>query len=230
MCTEEDETEKVSYQEAVGCLLYLVQGSRPDIAFAVNDVSRFNAKHGKANWTAVKRIFRYLKDTINLKLHFKGAETLNGFSDADWASDIDKRRSCTGFAFNPRGGAISWRSKRQPTVALFSTEVEYMAAVVQEATWLKQFGAEIDECFKKEHILIACDNQSAIKLAETNCFRSRSKHIEVWHHHIRDRINDGTIAVRYISTEEMAADNLTKAVPSNKHQLCLNKMGLNIKN
>lgn len=230
MC--KDSLTNVPYQEAVGSLLYLAQGTRPDIAFAVNDVSRFNSNHGQAHWTAVKRIFRYLKATTNYKLLYSGSESLAGFSDADWASDVDKRRSCTGYVFTLCGGAISWGSKRQPTVALSSTEAEYMAmsSAVQEAFWLKQFGQNFDPSIRDQPISIACDNQSALALAETDCFRARSKHIDVRHHFIRDRIADRVVAVSYISTEKMVADNLTKAVPSSKHLFCCDGMGLSIKN
>ncbi|KAK9680706.1 Reverse transcriptase (RNA-dependent DNA polymerase) [Popillia japonica] len=94
MCNTDEVIENVPYQEAVGSLLYLAQGTRPDIAHAVNDVSRFNSNHGKAHWQAVKRIFRYLKGTVNLKLRYDSNKELIGYSDADWASDVDKRRSC----------------------------------------------------------------------------------------------------------------------------------------
>lgn len=83
----------------VGSLLYLAQVTRPDIAFAVNDVSRFNNRHSIEHWTAVKRIFRYIKGTTNYKLHFSKNNNLIGYTDADWASDIDKRRSCSGHVF-----------------------------------------------------------------------------------------------------------------------------------
>lgn len=223
-----EEDSVIPYQEAVGSLLYLVQGTRPDIAFAVNDVSRFNNKHGKAHWTAVKRIFRYIQGSIDMKLCFFNSDEMTGYTDADWASDVDKRRSCTGFVFTMSGGAISWNSKRQDTVALSSTEAEYMAlsSATQEAIWLKEFGKELDSTLEKQTIVIACDNQSAIKLAETDGFRARSKHIDVRHHHIRDRIENGTIEVRYLPTEEMVADSLTKAVTGSKHNYCSERMGL----
>lgn len=234
MCDSEDEnSEAYPYQEAVGSLLYLVQGTRPDIAFAVNDVSRFNNNHGKAHWAAVKRIFRYIKGTADLKIKYSGDSALSGFVDADWASDVDKRRSCTAYVFTMGGGAISWNSKRQATVALSSTEAEYMAlsTAAQEAAWLRQFGDELDSSLKEKPIVIACDNQSAINLAETDGFRVRSKHIDIRHHHIRDKIEDETIEIRYLPTEEMVADSLTKAVASSKHQYCRNLMGLqSIKN
>lgn len=220
----------IPYQEAVGSLLYLVQGTRPDIAFAVNDVSRFNANFGSAHWTAVKRIFRYLRGTIDYKIVYskEGNGKLNGFSDADWASDVDKRRSCTGYVFKFCDGAISWGSKRQPTVALSSTEAEYMAlsSAIQEAMWLKQFGQDFDVEIKRNSVELQCDNQSAIKLAESDGYRARSKHIDVRHHYIRERVNDSTISINHVSTDYMVADNLTKAVPGRKHSFCTKEMGL----
>lgn len=234
MCaSSEGDREKlrnIPYQEAVGSLLYLVQGTRPDITFAVNDVSRFNANFGNSHWAAVKRIFRYLQGTVDYKLVYmkKGNGRLCGFTDADWASDVDKRRSCTGFIFKLCDGAISWGSKRQPTVALSSTEAEYMAlsSAVQEAMWLKQFGQDFDAEIKQQSVELQCDNQSAIKLAESDGYRARSKHIDVRHHYIREKIKDSTISIGHVSTDFMVADNLTKAVPRSKHSFCTSEMGL----
>lgn len=227
---EQQELQNIPYQEAVGSLLYLAQGTRPDIAFAVNDVSRFNSNFGKAHWTAVKRIFRYLKGTIDWKLRYEksGKSQLTGFSDADWASDVDKRRSCTGYVFKLSNGAISWSSKRQLTVALSSTEAEYLAlsAILQEAIWLKNLGQELDSDFETTPIKIRCDNQSALALAKTDGFRARSKHIDVRHHYICDKLEDNTIDLEYIPTKEMVADSLTKAVPGPKNIFCPRGMGI----
>lgn len=117
----------VPYQALVGALLYLVQGSRPDIAFAVGDVSRYNSCYGKEHWMAAKRILRYLKGTKDYKLYFNHSSDgkVLGFADADWASDVDSRRSCTGYLFTMQGAAISWKSHRQATIALSTTEAEY---------------------------------------------------------------------------------------------------------
>lgn len=132
-----DITGTVPYQELVGCLLHLVEGTRPDIAFSVSDVSRFNNCHRNVHWKAAKRILRYLKGTIEYKLHYtkNGNKNLIGYTDSDWASDIDQRRSVSGQFFKLSNGAISWISKRQQTVALSSTEAEYMAmaSCVQES-------------------------------------------------------------------------------------------------
>ncbi|XP_036345999.1 secreted RxLR effector protein 161-like [Rhagoletis pomonella] len=226
---DEDELAKIPYQAAVGSLLYLAQCTRPDIAFAVNDVSRFNSKYNVSHWKAVKRIMRYLKGTKDYKLKYSsnGSPQLHGSSDADWASDIDKRRSCTGYLFKMSNAAINWASKRQPTVALSSTEAEYMAmsSAVQEAVWLKQLSGELDYGGGSS-IQLYCDNQSAIKLAESDGFRPRSKHIDIKYHHLRETVENGIISIKYIPTVEMAGDSLTKAVAKGKNDFFPQKMGL----
>jgi hypothetical protein len=224
-----DLTGKIPYQEAVGSLLYLAQCTRPDIAFAVNDVSRFNGKHSEAHWAAVKRIFRYLKGTVNLKLIFSNRKLdgLQVFSDADWGSDPDKRRSCSGIVVKLSGGAISWSSKRQPIVALSSTEAEYIAlsSAVCESIWIKQLMDELDKTFA-DRIKIYCDNQSSIKLAESDAFRPRTKHIDIRYHNIRDYVKKGVIDISYVPTEKMTADSLTKSVAKEKTIFCRKNMGL----
>lgn len=229
MITDDDiNTGKIPYQEAVGSLLYVAQCTRPDIAFAVNDVSRFNSNFGLVHWNAVKRIIRYLKGTIDYKLKFTydGMDIL-GYTDSDWASDLDKRRSCTGYVFKLSDGAISWMSKRQPTVALSTTEAEYMAmsAATQEAIWLRQLYAELNHGTLKP-LKLFCDNQGAIKMAGIDCYRARTKHIDIRHHFIREKINDKTIDIQYLPTNEMVADGLTKAVTKEKTEFCAMKMGL----
>lgn len=170
-----------------------------------------------------------MKGTIDWKLRYEksGNNQLTGFSDADWTSDVDKKHRCTGYVFKLSNGAISWSSKRQPTVALSSTEAEYLAlsAALQEATWLKNLGQDLDSDFETP-IKIGCDNQSALALAKTDGFRARSKHIDVRHHYIRDKLEDNTIDLEYILTEQMVADSLTKAVPGPKNNFCARGMGI----
>lgn len=231
--TNEEEKQamaEIPYQSLVGCLLFIAQGTRPDIAFAVNDVSRFNSNYGRPHWTAVKRILRYLKGTLDYKLHFSKSNDnfLAGYCDSDWASDVDKRRSCTGYVFKLSNGAISWNSKRQGTVALSSTEAEYIAAswATKEAIWLQNFGRELDHDMAQA-VQLQMDNQSAINLSHSDGYNQRTKHIDVRYHHLRDKVGDGTINISYVSTDENAADILTKAVSGPKTTLCSVKMGLN---
>lgn len=218
----------IPYQQAVGCILYLTQGTRPDIAFAVNNVSRYNNCYTKTHWIAVKRIFRYLKGTKNLRLMFSknAKDYVFGFCDADWASDVNDRKSCTGYVFLRSGGAISWNSKRQPTVALSTTEAEYMAlsSATQESMWLKQFEDEIFGSDKTMNIF--CDNQSAISLANNNGYSARCKHIDIRHHYVRQKVCDKKCVIHYVNTDQNAADALTKSLQKRKFQHCRNMFGL----
>lgn len=220
---------KVPYQEAVGCLLYMANATRPDICHATSDVSRFNNAHSEQHWIAVKRIFRYLRGTINLKLQFKknpNKRLVSAYCDSDWGSEIDERKSRSGFVILMAGGAVSWLSKKQSIVALSSTEAEYisLSSTVRELIWIAQLLKEITGL--KLCALIQCDNQSAIDLASSKAYRPRTKHIDIRHHHIRDHINHGLIELSYVKTEKQVADSLTKAVTSEKTLFCANGMGL----
>lgn len=222
----------IPYQEAIGSLLYLAQGTRPDISFSVNDASRFNADHGDIHWKAVKRIFRYVKGTIDYALIYsKGqSDDLVAYSDSDWASEESERRSCTGYLFKIGTGAITWYSARQKTIALSSTEAEYMAlaAAAQEAIWIRQLCQEINYELNGP-VTIFVDNSSAIKLAKSDGYRKRTKHIDLKYHFIREKIENKILDVKYCKTELMVADVLTKPVSKEKTIFCANGMGLNAK-
>eukprot|EP00253_Pinus_taeda_P022564 PITA_22564 len=141
---EEEDISHVPYESVVGSLMYAMVYTRPDIAHAVRVLSRFMSKAGKEQWTAVKWVFRYLRGTSDYGLCYQGRSGLNrmldihGFVDANWAEDLDQRRSTSGYVFNLFGGAVSWMSKKQYVVALSTTEAEYMAAThaSKEAVWL----------------------------------------------------------------------------------------------
>lgn len=229
MWTEENDiTGKVPYQEVIGSLLYIAQITRPDISFAVNNVSRFNTKHCAEHWIAVQRIMRYLKLTSRYSLRFvNNDDDLLAYSDADYASDIDKRRSCSGFILKYAGAAITWHSKRQEVVALSSTEAEYIAlsTAAKEVLWVEQFLNELTKTEKKP-VPIYCDNKSAITLANTDAYRERTKHIDVRHHHVRQCIEEEKIEIFYISTDDMVADPLTKPLNGEKMRKFAPLMGL----
>ncbi len=137
---KDDEMVKVPYQQAVGSLMYAMLCTRPDLAYPISVVSQHMANPSLEHWIAVKRIFRYLQGTLHFKLCFRGLtpQGLVRYCDANWASDLEDRRSTTGFVFMMGGGAISWSSKRQPIIALSTTEVEYMASTqaTKEALWM----------------------------------------------------------------------------------------------
>jgi hypothetical protein len=178
--------------------------TRPDISFAVGQVARFCSKPGMAHWEAVKRIISYLSGTLQYGIRFSGSynQELTGFSDSDFASDKDTRRSTSGLLFLRHGGPIAWRSKRQSCVTLSTTEAEYVAAseATREAVWLKRLLNEIEHVEKKA-ITLNCDNQSTIRLVWNPEFHQRTKHIETKYHFIRERQEEEEIKIIYIDTQ-----------------------------
>lgn len=214
-----EEMKNTPYLEAVGTLLYISQISRPNIAYAVNNVSCFCNNPGKAHWNAVKRIFRYLKGTKDYKLKFcKNANTnIIGFSDADWANDQDSRKSITGSVFLGNGAAISWYSKRQHTVTLSTVEAEYVALAFtcQEALWLRELIRETEPWKEIEPIELFCDNNGAICLTKNAALSQRTKHIDVRHHFVRESVENKGVTIKHLSTDEMIADMFTNPLTRN---------------
>lgn len=227
--SEKQDMANIPYREAVGGLLYLSQGTRPDIAYTVNMLSKYNHNPGRQHWEAVKRVMRYLKGTFQAKIKFSkdGSGSIVSYTDSDWASDEDDRRSCTGHVLVKQGGAISWSSKRQPTVALSSTEAEYMAlsSCTQETLFFRQLEFELDSS-SSDSTRVYCDNKGAIDLSKSIGFNARTKHIDVRHHFLRKCIEDKQINVEHISTEEMLADFLTKPLSVLKHRFCSEGVGM----
>jgi hypothetical protein len=204
------------YMSLVGSLLYAAIVTRPDIAYAVQALGRHMQNSTDEHYSAGKRILRYLQGTKELGLKYGGSSNeegveVIGFADADWGSDKDTRRSVTAYVFMLGGAAISWGSKLQPTVALSTSEAEYMAAssAVQEAMHLRllmrSLGYE-----KQGYTVIYEDNQGAVGLSENPILHKRSKHIDIKYHYVRERVSAGDVKLIYITTEEQLADLLTK--------------------
>ncbi|XP_062544965.1 uncharacterized protein LOC134211764 isoform X1 [Armigeres subalbatus] len=223
-----DKMKRVPYQEAVGSLMYLAQCTRPDILFAVNQLSRYNTNPEPIHWDAVKHLLRYLRGTSKFKLRYMklGDPELKGYSDASWASDLDDRKSTTGYIFMLQGGAVSWCCKRQPTVALSTCEAEYMALspTVQEAMWWRGLMSQIG---LKQTVELRCDNQSAICIAKNGGYTPRTKHIDIRHHFIRDALNQNAVRLNYVSTDQQVADGLTKPLDRIKLERNRAAMGIN---
>jgi hypothetical protein len=202
---------KVPYANAVGCLMYAMVCTRPDLVHAVSMVSKYMANPGKQNWNAVKWIFRYLKGTIDYGITFvkqKSDLSVVGYVDADYARDLDDRRLTTGYVFTLAEGPICWKSMIQSTVAMSTTEAEYMAAAeaVKEALWFTGLVKELG--IQQGEVSLHCDSQSAIHLA-------RTKHIDVRFHKIRELVATAELLLEKIHTSENAADMLTKPVMTN---------------
>ena len=219
-------SEVFPYSQAVGSLMYLMLGTRPDIAHAVGVVSRYTKNPGPQHVLALKRIFRYLKGTLRFSIVFHSSKVeLHGYVDADYAGDRDERRSTTGFVFILCGGPVSWASRRQGCVALSTTEAEYVALGVatREAVWLRTLLSELGHT-QREAALIHEDNQGAIALAISDRCTRRTKHIDVQFHYVREAIKKGAVKIDYCRTQEMIADILTKAVTGSRFQLLRNRL------
>jgi hypothetical protein len=224
---EQEAMRDVPYSSGVGSLMYAMTATRPDIAFAVSVLSAFMANPGERHWIALKRVLRYLQGTRDYCLVLGGSQVeLSAWCDADWANDKDTRRSMTGYIFKLGDGVISWQSKRQATVALSSTEAEYMSVshAAREAAFLNQLLSESG--YKQYSITLHCDNQSCIALSTNPAYHQRSKHIDIQHHFVREKVESGNITLTYVPGEQMIADILTKPLPRVKHEWCMEALGL----
>lgn len=219
-------TTTYDYGNLIGSLLYLSVCTRPDIAQAVGVLSKYMATPTTVHWHAANDVLRYLAGTKSYGINYGGNFKVQGYCDADYAGDLDTRRSTTGYIFTLNGGAISWSSRRQPTVAASTTEAEYMAAAyaVKEALWLRTLLADLK--IDTGTIPIQADNQSAIKLLKNPISSLRSKHIDVIYHFARERVARKDVIFRYVKTEHMVADILTKAIHAMKFAFCRASMGV----
>lgn len=217
----------IPYQQAIGSLMYLSVSTRPDITYAVSYLSQFNREPTEFDWKNVKRVFRYLKQTPHKALIFskQGNFRVTGYADADWAGDRRDRKSYTGYVFKIGSGVISWESRKQGSVALSTTEAEYMAVseASTEAVFLRNLCKEV-LALSPEITILYSENQGAIKLAHNPVFHKRSKHIDIRYHCIRSWISENKFVLKYISTEKMIADMLTKSLGQNKHKFCIDNI------
>ena len=211
------------YREAIGCLNYVSQGTRPDITYSVNTLARFCTSPKAVHWNAVKRIMRFLKGTIDFSITYGGSEEeLVGYCDSDWGGDELERRSTTGYVFTLHGGPVAWTSRLQKTTALSVTEAEYMslAEALTECLWLRPFLASLGlESIGATPIKV--DNQAAIALSKNPEYHKRTKHVGIRYHRIRQEQENKFVAVDYVPTEANPADILTKGVSSETLNRCL---------
>lgn len=218
---EKKDMQKVPYSSAVGSLMYAMVCTRPDIAHAVGMVSRFLSNPGREHWNAVKWIMRYLRGTSDWRLSF-GSEKpmLVAYTDADLAGDVDTRKSTSGYLITFAGGAVAWQSRLQKCVALSTTEAEFIAATeaCKELLWMKKYVQELG--FKQDQYVLYCDNQSAIHLGKNSTFHSRSKHIDMRYHWIRNALSAKLLKLEKIHTNDNGSDMLTKALPREKLEAC----------
>ena len=204
------------YQELIGSLIYLMTGTRPDIAFVTTLLSRFMQKPTKMHMTIALGVLRYLKYTPHYELRYvkTGANLqLFGYSDSDHASDTSNRKSISGYCFklNKNSALISWRSSKQSLVAGSSCESEYIALyeATNEALFLRQLFSELTNK-PPQTVKIYVDNQGAISLSKHPTFHRRTKHIDIKFHSVRSYQDNKSIYVTYIPSKDNTADMFTK--------------------
>ena len=222
---EHDSRGSFTYATLIGSLMYLALGTRPDIAYAVNRLAQFTQDPKPEHWTAIKRIFRYLKGTRNHALTYGGSDDLlvlnqdlNIFCDADWASDAD-RKSISGYVITLAGGAVAWSSKKQATVALSTAEAEYIAGThtAKQVLWHRSLFKELEFDLPKTSTIFS-DNQAAVSISHHPEFHARTKHIDITHHFLRDLVKSEILNVVYVNTQNNLADIFTKGLPKILHQ------------
>ncbi|XP_031265285.1 secreted RxLR effector protein 161-like [Pistacia vera] len=217
--------EHIPYANVIGSLMYAMISTRSDLAFVISLLSRYMSNPSMDHWIALKWVLKYINATLNVGLHYckrTASLELVGFVDADFAGDRDTRKSTTAYYFTLGGNCISWKSQLQLTVALSTTEAEYVtvADIFKEAIWLKGILSEAK--LTSQSPVIFSDSQSAIHLSKNPVYHERTKHIDVRYHFVRDLISRDEIALLKVSTEENPADMGTKTVIHTKFKHCLN--------
>ena len=219
---ESPEVDVKSYQRALGALMYPMLCTRPDLAYAIGALGRHAATPGEDHQRALDRVFRYLKWTKDWSLVYQrgsaSGHILAGYADADWANDLSDRSSTSGYVFKLSGGAISWSSKKQKSIAQSSAEAEYIAGAhaAKEVIWLRRLLSEIGFP-DHDATTILMDSQSAMAIAKNPQYHDRMKHIDVKYHFLRRKIEEEEIELEYVPTGEQVADTLTKGLNREKH-------------
>jgi hypothetical protein len=229
---EVEDAAHLPYQQAIGCLNWAAVHTRPDIQYAVSTLARYSSKYTYRHWQVVKHLLRYIQGTLDRGIIFKKHDApsteLRAYADADYAACTTTRRSTTGYVFTLGGSLISWKSRRQPTVALSTTEAEYMALgdCAKHCLWFRRMISHLTQTpiptspISLPPLSIFNDNNGAVFLSQESATNSRSKHIDIRHHFIRDLILSHQISTHMIDTKLMPADFLTKNAPKEMLNRC----------
>nr|GEY73889.1 retrovirus-related Pol polyprotein from transposon TNT 1-94 [Tanacetum cinerariifolium] len=220
--------DQTKYRSMVGALMYLT-ASRPDIVHATCYCARYQAKPAEKHLTAVKRIFRYLKDTINMGLWYPkdiGFE-LTAFLDSDHAGYLDSLKSTSGgIQFLGGDKLVSWSSKKQDCTSMSLAEAEYvsLSACCAQVLWMRT--QLTDYGFQFDKIPMYCDLKAAIAISCNPVQHSRTKHIDVRYHFIKEKVEKGIVELFFVGTEYQLADLFTKALSEDRFKYLFRRLGM----
>ncbi len=215
-----DKSLKTSYQSIVRSLMYVMLKIRSDIIYSISMINRYISNFTQTHWQTIKRIFRYLRDTYQMKLIFRERfRRLKDYTNSNWANDQDIRRFIFEYAFNVNSEVINWFSKRQSIVTLFICEVEYTEQIVvaKKIIWLRNLMIQLTcNVEYSQAIMIYKDNQEIIALIKNFQFHARIKHIDIQTHFVREKMTDEFIDLIYVFIDQMIIDDFTKSLIKDK--------------
>jgi len=204
----------VPYRQVIGSLMWLMVGSRPDLAYAIGRLAQHSQSPTEYHWIAIKRVLRYINGTKNHGILYDRSLPINlkGYSDSDWAGCRNSRKSTSGYIFLVAGGAVSWRSKRQTCVALSSCEAEYVAMCLatRESIWLSRLLCDLRNQDQPKIAALGVDNDGSIDTAQNTAINQRNKHIDLQYHFVRDAVQSKRIRLEQCDSQNQMADPMTK--------------------
>jgi hypothetical protein len=223
--------DQLRFSQIIGSLMYLASATRSDISFVVCKLSSYLSNPGNNHWHALERVLRYLKGTMSFGIHYSGhPAVLEGYSAANWISDIDQIYVTSGYVFTLRGGAVSWRSCKQTILTKSTMEAELTAldTASAEAEWLCELLSDLPVVEKPiPAILMNCDNQIVInKVNSAKDNVKLTRHVKKCLKSVRKSRNSGVITVAYIQTDKNLADPFTKGLSRNVIEIASREMGM----
>ncbi|GKA88588.1 zinc finger, CCHC-type containing protein [Tanacetum coccineum] len=207
---------QLEYSREIGCLMYAMTSTRPDIVYVVGRLSRFTSNPTRQHWKEITRVFKYLRCTKDYGLSYVGyPSVLEGYLDASWINHVEDLSSTSGWVFLLRGGAISWASKKQTCIIGLTMESKFvaLAAPGKKAEWLRNLKYEIPIWPKPiAPISIRCDSEPTMARAYSQIYNGKSRHLGVRHSMVRELIRNGVITIEFVRTQRNLTDHLTKGL------------------
>ncbi|KAL0546106.1 hypothetical protein IC582_016011 [Cucumis melo] len=196
-----DSVSQPKYAKIIGSVMYLMNYTRLDIAYAVSRLSRYTHNPDRYHWDALRHLLRYLKGMIDYCLHFnKFPAVLEGYCDANWVTDNDEVNSTSGYVILLGGGALSWKSAKQTCIARSTMESEFIALELagHETEWIKNLLGDVPLWGTSVPVSIQCDSQATICTAKNNVYNGKSRHIRLRYAVVRQLLKEGTISLEFV--------------------------------